>query len=285
MRFNLVQIVSADRVQHGLRGYAEVIESVRWGLEALGHEASVATNSIARESVNILFGFQMVNAAQLNALPEGTVGYNLEQMANLPPAQTRAQFELAAKRLQVWDYNAENLEVWEEFNPVHKPIHVPIGYAPTLSRIPVRQEEPIDVLFYGIPAGHRLQIFHDICAKGMRAVFACGLYGQDRDELIGLAKLVLNLNMYSESRVFEIVRVSYLLANGKAVVSDKYPQTLIEPDMADAVAFAPMEQIADECRRLVQDASARRELEQRGRQIIERRDVREILSRALQAMA
>jgi hypothetical protein len=238
---------------------------------------------VAKDSVNILFGFQMVGDGQMAAMPGDAIVYNLEQMANLPPEESKPQFSLAARRLRIWDYNAENLRTWEQFRPVHRPIHVPIGYAPTLTRIPQRRELPIDVLFYGIPTGPRLQTFYEICAKGMHAVFACGLYGQDRDDLIARAKVVLNLNMYEKSRVFEIVRVSYLLANGKAVVSDWYPETLIEPDMKEAAAFAPLGQIAETCERLVSDESARHALERKGREIFEKRDIRAILSQALGA--
>jgi hypothetical protein len=283
MRFNLVHIISGKSVNHGLYGYADVIESIRWGLEALGHEVAVVTNAIAKDSINMIFGIQLVNEMQARALPENTIAYNLEQLANLPGDAVAPVSKIVADRLQIWDYNIENLKFWRNFNPQRPPVHVPIGYAPTLTRIPPRRELPIDVLFYGIPTGQRLQTYYEICAKGMHAVFACGLYGQDRDDLIARSKIVLNLNMYNRSLVFEIARVSYLLANGKAVVSDRYPQTLMEPDMLEAVAFAPLEQIADKCLELVENEPARHELQERGRKIFEQRDIRAILTKALQA--
>jgi hypothetical protein len=118
----------------------------------------------------------------------------------------------------------------------------------------------------------------------MHAMFVCGLYGKDRDEMIERSKIVLNLNQYDQTRVFEIVRVSYLLANAKAVVSDLHPNTLVEPDMMDAVEFASTDKIADACWRLISDNSARRELEQKGRAIFQKRDIRQILARAIQAI-
>jgi hypothetical protein len=99
--------------------------------------------------------------------------------------------------------------------------------------------------------------------------------------LISRSKLVLNLNLYSGKPIFEVVRVSYLLANAKAVVSDLYDDSAIEPDLRNAVEFAPVEQIIPACLRLVQDAAARRALEQRGREAIRRRDIRSILGRVL----
>ena len=49
-------------------------------------------------------------------------------------------------------------------------------------------------------------------------------YGGKRDALIARAKVVLNIHYYA-AQVFEIVRVSYLLANSKAVVTEIGPDT------------------------------------------------------------
>jgi hypothetical protein len=283
MRFNLIHVISAERANHGLHGYREVIETVRWGLEALGHEVGVTTNGMTPEAVNIVFGFQMLHEEHLRALPDDSIIYNLEQVAGAKTGELKPQAALVAERLQVWDYNQENLATWELYRPARRPIYVPIGYAPVLKRIAAKPDPYIDVLFYGYPSAPRMRTIHEICGHGMHCVFACGLYGEQRDELIGRSKVMLNLNRLNQAGVFEIVRVSYLLANGKAVVSDLHPGSLMEPDMLEAVAFAPPEKIAETCWGLVSNESARRELERRGREIFERRDIRAILSRALDA--
>ena len=97
------------------------------------------------------------------------------------------------------------------------------------------------------------------------------------------AKIVLNINSYATSKIFEVVRVSYLLANGKAVVADSHPDTFVEPDLLPAVAFAPPEEMCATCRHLLDNEPARRELEKRGQEIIQKRDIREILRNALAA--
>jgi hypothetical protein len=45
------------------------------------------------------------------------------------------------------------------------------------------------------------------------------VYGQARDALVARARIQLNVHYY-EAKVFEVVRVSYLLANGRFVVSE-----------------------------------------------------------------
>ena len=102
-----------------------------------------------------------------------------------------------------------------------------------------------------------------------------------RDELIARSRIVLNVNKFTRTRIFELVRVSYLLANGKAVVSDIYPESDIDPDLRDAVVFAPVESVPAACMELLKNDPARRRLEQLGPEVMRQRDIREILRRAL----
>jgi hypothetical protein len=77
------------------------------------------------------------------------------------------------------------------------------------------------------------------------------------------------------------VRVSYLLANGKAVVSDIYPESEIDADLRGAIAFAHLQNIPSYCLELLANEPERRRLEQMGPEVMRRRDIREILRRAL----
>ncbi|HEX4052913.1 MAG TPA: hypothetical protein VHX86_01480 [Tepidisphaeraceae bacterium] len=283
MRFHIVHIIPNPKL-HGLHGYDEVIQTVQWGLNELGHETTVAVNSVAKEKTNIIFGGQMLTEHALLRFPPDSVFYNFEQLARIPEDQLWPVWRAIARQFQVWEYCPPNLEVWQQFQPKFSPLLVPVGWAPILRRIPKRDNEEIDVLFYGFPSTPRFAAYHQICMGGMKAVFACGLYGKERDELIARAKIVLNISRFVQSRILEIARVSYLLANGKAVVSDIYPDSFIEPDLKDAVAFSPPEGIAQTCQNLLGNDQARRELENRGKAAFERRDIREILQTAMEAM-
>jgi len=281
MRFHLCHIIPDDRRFHGLNGHLEVIETVRWGLEALGHQVTVAKNAVEAGAVNIIFGYQALNETAVKTLPPDTIVYNLEQIAHAPPEAMPAIARYAAEHFRIWDYSARNLAVWRALTPRQEPLVVPIGYAPILTRIP-KQEEDIDVLFYGMPSEARLSVFGEICASGLSAVYACGLYGRPRDELIARAKVVLNLNLYT-GKIFEIVRVSYLLANSKAVMANIYPDIDVESDMRNAVLLTPAERITQSCVKLVVDDGARRALESRGVQAMKCRDIRKLLRPAVAA--
>jgi hypothetical protein len=279
MRFHLAHILVQPF--HGLLGYAEVIETVRWGLTELGHETSVGVNEIRKDATNIVFGCQMLEERLVAELPAGTIVYHFEQIAGHQNAsELKENMRTAAQRLRIWDYSIENLAAWNRIRTGLPVVHVPVGWSPTISRI-AKRDEDIDVLFYGMPSANRLGVVAQLSGMWVRVVYACGLYGAPRDELIARSKVVLNLNMYNQHRVFEIARVSYLLANGKAVVSDIHPQSVVEKDVRDAVALVPLNDVAVTCLRLVKDDDERKRLGERGFESMKKRDVRGILRKAL----
>jgi hypothetical protein len=265
-------------------GYSEVIESLRWGLSELGHEVTVAINAAAKDRTNIIFGGQILTEQHFHQFRADTVFYNFEQIGGVPLHSLKQSIYCIAARFQVWDYSPQNMDTWRQLNLAFAPVLVPVGFSPTLQRIPKRGVEDIDVLFYGHPSESRMRVLSEICETGAKYVFACGLYGQARDELISRAKIVLNVTGYALRRIFEVARVSYLLANEKAVVSDIYPDSLIEADLKEAVAYAPLEEISQTCAKLLENEADRRQLEERGAAIFRRRDIREILRNALAAM-
>jgi len=132
-----------------------------------------------------------------------------------------------------------------------------------------------------LPGKDRLDAFHYLCHSGLITVFVCGLYGRARDELIGRSKIVVNINLYEQCKIFEIVRVSYLLANRKAVVADIAPDAYIEQDMRSAIRITTPQQLVGDCVKLVTDDGARAALEEAGFAAIERRDIRKVLERVL----
>lgn len=281
-RFHIVHVVP-DPALHGLHGYREVIETLQWGLTSLGHAATVAENAFAQGSVNIVLGFQMLSEAALETAPPDTIVYNFEQLAGLAPETLKPAYRVAARRLGVWDYSEHNLPTWAALGSVRPAVHVPVGWAPILARIPRDVPQDIDVLFYGVPGQRRLGLYSQLCRTGASCVFACGLYGAARDSLIARSKLVLNVDLNDSRRIFEIVRVSYLLANAKAVVAAIRPHTLLETDLRDAVAVASVEQVPARCLELLANEPLRKQLEESGEQAIRARDIRSILARALEA--
>lgn len=280
--YHLVHCIPHPRM-HGLNGYKEVIETVSWGLEQLGHQVSYAVNEPASGATNIIFGAQVMPVDALRQLPDDTIIYNFEQMRGLPTANIREEIKYCASadRFKIWEYSQANLTGWHSLGR-HQVKIVPVGYAPLLTRIPKPPQQDVDVLIYGATSERRLQVFHALSYCGLSTIFACGFYGGARDDLISRSKIVLNINLMQFARIFEIVRVSYLLANKKAVIADLDANTSIEDDVRGAVKFvSSMQELVDVCLRLVEDENERAKLEETGHLSIRQRDIRGIIERAL----
>jgi SAM-dependent methyltransferase len=261
--------------------FRELAETLQAGLEVLGHTARIQENIIDPGWTNLILGAHLLTPMQMQIIPRGSVIYNLEQLGGAQ-LQT-AYYELAA-RCRIWDYDLRNLEHWKQLHCASAPVHVPIGYVPELSRITASPSQDIDVLFYGSLNPRRNQILNALKDAGVKVHAVFGVYGKDRDDLIARARIVLNIHFY-ESKVFEIVRVSYLLANSKAVVTECSSAMDMETGLSSAVLSLPYDGLVEGCRSLLQNDTARRALAARGFQWFSQRKESDILSNALQQTA
>ena len=278
-KFNLMHYIPDTRL-HGLYGYMEVIESVEWGLKELGHEVDYSVNKYNQTAINIIFGAHLLPIDVLKQLPENTIAYNFEQMRGLEKNQIKPEVQFIADHFQIWEYSSFNLDTWKLFG-VNNIKFVPVGYAPILTRISKPKVQDIDVLIYGTPGDKRLNAFSNLSMACLKTVFVCGLYGEARDELIARSKIVLNVNLYDFAQIFEFTRVSYLLANRKAVVASLDSNTAMDNDLFDAIKITTLEKIVDDCRRLLENDDERVRLENVGYEIFCNRDIKEILGRSL----
>lgn len=257
MRFRVVIVAPPGWAHAGM--YRELAETLVYGFRRIGYDADIAFNAFDSGAINVAMHAHELPPPALNQLPASTVIYNLEQIDentwNWAPG-----LKVLLSRYEVWDYSPRNIERLKEIAPrIHR---LPIGTEPEMTRIRRAPEQDIDVLFYGNISERRRPILEAISDAGLKLHVGFGVYGAERDALIARSKVVLNIAQ-TEGRVFEIVRVSYLLANRKAVVSEVSGATDMEPDLADAVRGVPYGELAEACRALVADKAERRVLEQR----------------------
>ena len=250
--------------------FREVAEGLQSALRTLGHTVTCGENTVDAQAASIVLGAHLLTEDEMRSLPASTIVYNLEQLGapNLP----QWYMEMAS-RVQIWDYSPLHIEMWRKVDCNQPPLLVEVGFAPELRRIRSNEVQDIDVLFYGSVNNRRLKILGALKAAGLNVQAAFGVYGSARDALIARSKVVLNLHAY-ENKVFEVVRVSYLLANAKAVVSED------APDMGclrEALAVFPYEGLVEGCMRLVRDAEERALLGARGYRMFSARQQARIL--------
>jgi hypothetical protein len=257
--------------------FREVGESLVHGLRRLGHDAMLSNQASHPGRRPIVLGSNLLSTYPM-ALPHDAILYNLEQIDPASPWLSPQLLDLF-RRYELWDYSERNAAQYPSLG-LASPRVVPIGYVPELVRIAPATEEDIDVLFYGSMNERRRAAIEALRGRGLCVKTAFGAYGEARDRLIARSKLVLNVHYY-EAKVFEIVRISYLLANGRCVVSERGADPAEERDFAEGVAFAEYGDLAETCARLAADPGARSRISAAGRAIMARRDVTDHLRGAL----
>jgi SAM-dependent methyltransferase len=259
--------------------FREVAETLQFGLRNLGHTAQIQEDGFATGATNLVLGSHLLLPEQTFQVPHGSVIYNLEQLGgpNLQPCY----YELALRH-QIWDYSLQNIQRWQAMNPASPPIHVPLGYVPELTRITSAPNQDIDVLFYGSLNDRRRRVVKALQDAGVKVHSVFGVYGTERDNLIARSKIILNVHFY-DAKVFEIVRVSYLFANSKAVVTE------VSSDMeaygasgtsAPALSLA-YNSLVDGCLSLLRDDNERQKLENQAFQWFSSQKESAILRQAL----
>lgn len=260
-----------------------------YGIKSLGYETTWLDGEIDPEAINIVFGSGSTPWHTLSAQAPHIIIYNMEQVSPEVPWFDLTYFN-QLMNTQVWDYNLRNIASLKAAGVPHIQ-YVPLGYCPELSEIanpelettsPIEQD--IDVLFYGSISPRRKRTLDAIRARGLNVVSTENfqMLGTDRSAFIARAKVVLNIHYYETVGIFEIVRVSYLLANRKAVVSELSPHTDIDPDIKDAIVSGTLEELPELCWQLVQDHDRRIAIERRGFEIFSQRQVNNILKPAVE---
>jgi hypothetical protein len=254
-------------------------------LRALGH----AITGFEHPGRLIMFGAN--NASDVyNKMPSDAIVFNTEQVAaedikHKALARLQMQNYEQYKKHVVWDYSKANAKTLKEYLGMPNVIHCPLGYIESMTK-PLAQpanDQDIDVLFYGAVSPRRKKVLDELEAKGLRVEKLFGVYGDERDKVIARSKIVLNVRFF-ESGVFEIFRVSHLLANRACVVSEIGGQDKeLEEIAGRTVRCAPIHEIVDSCCELVADTKKRREVAENGFEEFKKISLVENVRQALEA--
>jgi hypothetical protein len=269
-------------------------------LQSLGHPAEVTIDPSLLTGKTLVFGAHLLPVFQGVIEGGDYIIFNSEQVTDESTWFTEAYLGLL-KRYPVWDYSQNNIRELAKLDVSAK--YCEIGYNPCMSNIalgksatilgglssplrvdyaPATQGNPVgvfDVLFYGSVNDRRQYIIDALKAKGLNVVALTG-YGAYRDKYIKTAKIVLNMHYY-DSAIFEIIRVSHLLANKKCVVSEVGDDRPLEAPYQKGVAFARYDDLVSTCTTLLADEDAREFTALKGYDILKARPQVEILKELL----
>ncbi len=264
------------------RAFDDIAELLGAAFEGLGADVGISTNVCAADGVNIVVGANVLarmTTAERPCLPPNSIIWNLEQVSRDNPWMSEDYVRLL-RTFAVWDYSARNIANLERDFGIGHAVLLRLGHMPRMRRI-APAEQDIDVLFYGLLSARRERILSELHDAGLRIKALTDCFGAERDAFIARAKVVLNLHYYDFAGVSEIVRLSYLLSNAKAVVSEVNATTAIESDVRACLVAVPYSGLVDACLTLVDNEVARKAQEARAFANFSGRDQLEFLREAL----
>lgn len=201
---------------------------LRESIHDMGFESKIVhTPDIKRNHI-------VLGAHLLSSVPAGCIIYNLEQITPESFTLTDTYIEILKKNC-VWDYSLRNIEELKKLGI--DAVHMPIGYHKILTRNWDMRAQNIDCLFYGSINPRRKKITDSLNAKVLY-----NIYGETLDKYIAHSKIVLNCHFY-ETKLFEIVRCSYLLANRKFILSERGNDHYLEAPFREGIGFHDAEEM------------------------------------------
>lgn len=213
----------------------------------------------------IIYGGNLLPEEIIPLLPKDSVIINLEQVSD-DSVWINARYLNVMKSFPVVDYSPRNRDRLIEKGIVHAGL-LEIGYSACLTRIEPVPVKDIDILFYGSLNKRRADILRALQIGGLKVAHLFNVYGQERDAVIARSKVVMNIHQF-DSKVFEIVRVSFLLANRVCVLTEG---DITDPDVqpfAEGLAIEPYETLIGRAIMLVADDAERDRLATCGFNII-----------------
>ena len=238
--------------------FDELTASVAAALGDLGHSCTAAVNQFRPGAINILIGASLFAARDLglalHLAGQPYILYQLEQLDDrhgLLPDWPEYR-ELMANAMQIWDYGPSS-SAWLRARGLTVTT-VPPGYHPCLETMPPAPKQDLDIVFAGTPHPRRDRIIEALKRTNASVVHLHGVYGAQRNHALSRARIVLNVHAWDGLAVLETVRLSFVLANRRFVVSEKG-----DHDPYDGgVIYARYDDLVDTCLHHLRQSPERR---------------------------
>ena len=268
--FNIC-IIKPKNFVHYL-AFKEVAELLHFSLLKLKFKSYINFNNFDTnpQIKNIIFGAHLLTDDLINSVPNNSIIFNTEQIGslNLNKKWINRIIKLTKRNIELWDYSDFNLQFMYNETKIKGKLFE-IGYQQELNRISLSKSPDVDVLFYGAINERRKYIIDKLVENKIKVKCLFGVYGENRDKWIANSKLVLNMHMY-DSKVFEIIRVFYLMTNSVPVVSEYEKNTKINNNYLNGFKASSYDGLVKNIINLIENKIARIELGNKGSALIKK---------------
>lgn len=272
LKFNIVLALPPGNPNYiHAQCFIPVANVLRCGLEDLGYPV-IFGEGLLKDRLNIILGYHFLDG-QLLPPEYPCIIYQLEGLSENQEWPLEIIETLRSPNCVVWDYSEHNVDFLAKRGI--KAFFKPIGFHPKMFTITARQPKDVDVLFYGSKNERRIKILKEL-DKCCNLKVLTGVYGPERDEWISRSKIVLCMHYY-ELKLFDEVRISYLLNNNIFVLVEDTPHRRY----ADFIAYAAYDQLVETCNYYLQNDRLREEAAARGFREFARYPEAEFLKTAL----
>lgn len=230
-----ISVVTCEGFEH--RCFDDNAEGLRAAIAATGRDVTLGESRVSSpDRVTIFFGanlFRHLPGFYREALPPDAIVYNMEQA--FPGSEWFDHpSDIDYRSFDVWDYSPANIGHLRARGVTSE--HVPMCVAPSPSA--PRAAKEYDVGFLAHYAPRRDALVADLERKGISVRWQrSGLWGRDREPFYEKAKITLNASFNGPHGIFEEARVSYLVAKGHFVVSERSSDRALEEPYEGIVAF------------------------------------------------
>jgi hypothetical protein len=249
VHFSLLKINPPDA--NPSHGFDDVILPLLYALRRLGYKAGIRFNAPDPASRNVVFGSCIAPRRTGRMLPKGSIVFNLEQIVPDNPWCNR-DYMAHLRDFTVWDYSLANVAALRAAGV--EAVHVPLGYVPEMTRLRTDCPRPVDALFYGRLTDRRHVAVRRLLAAGVKVLVPEEAFGDARDALLAQSRLVLNIHNVPSARL-EVVRLGYVFANRRPVLSERGPGTEVPEHLEEACVWADYEDLPEAAARLLGDGA------------------------------
>jgi len=249
--------------------FIELAIGIMTAIKTKGYSNCQYSNNFLDGYRHIIFGANAMckNNLVVATIPCDSIIVNCEQLSDDSPWVNNIYMNILKKHL-VWDYSKDNIAWLNKHDIIFNVSYLPIGNF-SLGRDPVPEEQDIDVLFYGYLNHRRQEIYQQLKKNldGKNIMFEENIWGDERDKLICRSKIILNIHYY-ETKIFEIIRISHLLANQAFVISEDSTATSTYANLKDGYVECAYSEIVNKVTYYLDNPNERKKIAKKGYDLI-----------------